>query len=143
MPQEVRAKLRLPQLDEGIDLLAETHEGSFWAIQSKFRSERDGTLTRKDLDTFTSLTFVACTGISLAVVAHTLSTRIRKRHLMGNTVEIGLDRWTALDETHWSLITAALRGPPTRPDPRTPRRHQEQAVAAALRHYGSGPLVGV
>jgi hypothetical protein len=86
VPQEVRAKLRLPQLDEGIDLVAETHEGTFWAIQSKFRSERNGTLTRKDLDTFTSLTFVACTGISLAVVAHTLSKPIRKRHLMGNTV---------------------------------------------------------
>ena len=62
VPQEVRAKLRLPQLDEGIDLVAETYEGTFWAIQSKFRSERDGTLTRKDLDTFTSLAFVTCTG---------------------------------------------------------------------------------
>src|SRR5215203_5997545 len=65
VPQEVRAKLRLPQLDEGIDLLAETHEGAFWAIQSKFRSDIKGTLTRKKLDTFTSLAFVACTGISL------------------------------------------------------------------------------
>ena len=79
VPQEVRAKLRLPQLDEGIDLIAETYEGTFWAIQSKFRSERDGTLTRKDLDTFTSLAFVAFTGISVAVVAHTLSKPIRKR----------------------------------------------------------------
>jgi predicted helicase len=136
VPQEVRTQLCLPQLDEGIDLIAETHEGTFWAIQSKFRSERDGTLTRKDLDTFTSLAFVACTGISLAVVAHTLSKPIRKRHLMGNTVEIGFDRWAALDETHWSLISAALRGRPLKPDPRTPRPHQEQAVAAALRHYG-------
>ena len=42
----------------------------------------------------------------------------------------------ALRQTHWSLITAALRGRPTRPDPRTPRPHQEQAVAAAMRHYG-------
>ena len=67
VPEKVRAKLRLPQLDEGIDLVAETHEGAFWAIQSKFRSDREGTLTRKKLDTFKSLAFVACTGISLAV----------------------------------------------------------------------------
>src|SRR5215213_10080815 len=39
VPQEVRAKLRLPQLDEGIDLLAETHDRAFWAIQCKFRSD--------------------------------------------------------------------------------------------------------
>jgi len=57
---------------------------------------------------------------------------------MGNTVEIGLDRWAALDETHWSLITAALSGRPARPEPRTPRPHQERAVAAASRHYREG-----
>src|SRR5215203_3950943 len=51
VPQEIHAKLCLPQLDEGIDLVAETHQGTFWAIQSIFRSERNGTLTRKDLDT--------------------------------------------------------------------------------------------
>src|SRR5215208_816795 len=47
VPEKVSAKLRLPKLDEGIDLIAETHDGTFWAIQSKFRSGRDGTLTRK------------------------------------------------------------------------------------------------
>jgi len=136
VPQEIHARLRLPQLDEGIDLVAETHEGASWAIQAKFRSNRQDTLTRKDLDTFTSLAFVACTGISLAVVAHTSSKPIRKRHLMGSTVEIGLDRWNALDATRWSLIAAALTGRPARPEPRTPRAHQEQAVAASMRHYG-------
>src|SRR4051812_5948982 len=112
VPQEVRSRLRLPLLDEGIDLLAEAYEGAFWAIQCKFRSDPDSTLTRKDLDTFTSLAFVACTGISLAVVAHTSSRSIRKRHLMGSLVEIGLDRWLALDEGRWSLVKAALKGCP-------------------------------
>src|SRR5215207_6536545 len=65
VPEKVRAKLRLPQSDEGIDLIAETYEGTFWAIQSKFRSDTEGALTRKKLDTFTSLAFVGCTGISL------------------------------------------------------------------------------
>src|SRR3954467_9215083 len=97
VPQEIHARLRLPQLDEGIDLVAETHEGASWAIQAKFRSNRQDTLTRKDLDTFTSLAFVACTGISLAVVAHTSSTPIRKRHLMGDTAEIGTTTSTGHD----------------------------------------------
>jgi predicted helicase len=135
VPEKIRTKLRLPQLDEGIDLVAETHEGTFWAIQSKFRSERDGRLTRKDLDTFTALTFVACTGISVAVVAHTLSKPIRKRHLMGNTVEIGLERWLALDELHWSLIKSGLRGKPIPAEPRQPKQHQQKAVLAASQHF--------
>jgi predicted helicase len=142
VPHEVRAKLRLPQFDEGIDLIAETHERTFWAIQAKFRSERDGTLTRKDLDTFTSLAFVACTGISVAVVAHTLSKPIRKRHLMGNTVEIGLERWLALDELHWSLIKSGLRGKPTPPEPRQPRPHQQKAISAASQHFANGATRG-
>src|SRR5215208_1517187 len=142
IPENVRAKLRLPQLGEGIDLIAETYEGTFWAIQSKFRSKRDDTLTRKDLDTFTSLAFVACTGISAAGVAHTLSKPIRKRHLMGNTVEIGLERWLALDEVHWSLIKSGLRGKPTPPEPRQPRPHQQKAVSAASQHFAGGATRG-
>src|SRR5687768_9850339 len=29
VPEEVRARLRLPLLDEGVDLIAETYEGAF------------------------------------------------------------------------------------------------------------------
>ena len=135
VPDEISKRLDLPRVDEGIDLLAETHDGAFWAVQCKFRSDPTSTLTRKMLDTFTSLAFVACTGISLAVVAHTSSRPIRKRHLMGDTVEIGWDRWLTLDEGRWALITAALHGRAAQPDPRLPRLHQQQAVTAALRHY--------
>ena len=34
---KIRAYLNLPNCDEGIDLIAETHEGNCWAIQSKLR----------------------------------------------------------------------------------------------------------
>ena len=34
VPHEIRAKLRLPELDEGIDLIAESYEGAFRAIQA-------------------------------------------------------------------------------------------------------------
>ena len=35
--------------DEGIDHVSETVEGTFWAIQCKFRSKTDKPLTRRDL----------------------------------------------------------------------------------------------
>ena len=47
VPPDVRKLLALPTLDEGIDFIARTRHGEYWAIQSKFRSQHDKPLTRK------------------------------------------------------------------------------------------------
>jgi predicted helicase len=57
VPPAICQRLNLPSLDEGIDLIARTKHGEYWAIQSKFRSERDKALSRRALGTFTSLAF--------------------------------------------------------------------------------------
>jgi predicted helicase len=108
VPPGVCRRLDLPSLDEGIDLIACTRHGEYWAIQSKFR-ERDQPLTRRELGTFTSLAFNTCSDIALAVVAHTSSKPVSKRHLMRDTTEIGLDRWQGLDREAWGLIVAKDR----------------------------------
>jgi len=133
VPDEVRARLGLPASDEGIDLLAETHQGDLWAVQCKFHSNPDRAVTRQELGTFIALASVA--GLSQRVVAHTSVKPIRKRTLLGETVELGLDRWLSLDNQAWSLITAPLQGRPVRPEPRAPRPHQREALAAARRHF--------
>src|SRR6476660_3726857 len=135
VPPNVRKRLALPILDEGIDFIARTRRGKYWAIQSKFRSQHDKPLTRRELGTFTSLAFNTCNNIALAVVAHTASKPVSKRHLMRNTTEIGLDRWQSLDQAAWSLIVAKLKGRSAAPKARTPRPHQSTAVAAAKAHF--------
>src|SRR6266550_3539982 len=65
VPPEVRRRLDLPTLDEGIDFIARTRHGKYWAIQSKFRSEHDKSLTRRELGTFTSLAFNTCSNVAL------------------------------------------------------------------------------
>src|SRR5215813_8542612 len=97
VPADIRRRLNLPGPDEGIDLIARTRRGEYWAIQSKFRSQRDKPLNRRELGTFTSLAFNTCNNIALAIVAHTCTKPVSKRHLMRNTVEIGLDRWQAIE----------------------------------------------
>src|SRR5215467_13608834 len=106
VPPDVCRRINLPFRDEGIDLIARTRRGEYWAIQAKFRSV-DEPLNRRELGTFASLAFNTCNNIALAVVAHTSTKPISKRHLMRNTVEIGLDRWRSLD---WSLIVRNLKG---------------------------------
>ncbi len=135
VPTDVRTRLHLVKRDEGIDLIAETRRGEYWAIQCKFRSNRDQPLTWRELSTFTSLAFVSCRGIALAVVAHTCSKPVGKRHLMGNTVEIGLDRWLSLDDEAWSLLQTKLNRKRPHPQPRTPMPHQQAAIEAATTHF--------
>jgi hypothetical protein len=89
----------------------------------------------KELGTFTSLAFNTCSNIALAVVAHTASKPVSKRHLMRNTTEIGLDRWQSLDQEAWSLIVGKLSGKSTSPKARSPRPHQSAAVSAAKTHF--------
>ena len=136
VPVDVRRRLNLPgPRDEGIDLIARTRQGKYWAIQAKFRSQPDKPLNRTALSTFTSLAFHTCINVSLAVVAHTATKPVGKRHLMPNTVEIGLDRWRSLDRKGWTLIVGRLKGRSARPRPRSPRRHQRDAISAAKRHF--------
>jgi predicted helicase len=139
VPADIRRRLNLPgPRDEGIDLIARTRQGKYWAIQAKFRSERDKPLSRRALGTFTSLAFNTCSDISLAVVAHTATKPVSKRHLMRNTVEIGLDRWQSLDHEAWSLIVGRVKERATRPKPRSPKPHQRNAISAATRHFIGG-----
>jgi predicted helicase len=136
-------RLDLPSRDEGIDLIACTRHGEYWAIQSKFRSERDKPLNRRELGTFSSLAFNTCSNIALAVVAHTCSKPVSKHHLMRNTTEIGLDRWQSLDQEAWRLIVAKLKGRSVRPKARCPKPHQLAAISAAKKHFiGDGATRG-
>ena len=135
VPADIRKRLNLPGPDEGIDLIARTRRGEYWAIQTKFRSQRDIPLNRRELGTFTSLAFNTCNDIALAVVAHTSTKPVSKRHLMRNTVEIGLDRWQSLDPSTWSLIVGRLKGRSARPQPRSPKPHQRKAISRAKIHF--------
>jgi predicted helicase len=136
IPPDIRHRLNLPgPRDEGIDLIARTRQGKYWAVQAKFRTEPDKRLTRRELGTFTSLAFNTCNDIALAIVAHTGSEPPGKHHLMRKTVEIGLDRWRSLDHEVWSLIVGRLKGRAARPEPRSPMSHQCEAISAAKEHF--------
>jgi predicted helicase len=77
-------------------------------------------------------TWNICRNINLAIVAHTSSLPIRKRKLLRDTREIGLDRWLSAD---WSLIVRNLKGKSIRPQPRNPRPDQLRAITAAKKHF--------
>jgi len=138
VPPAVRQKLRLPATDKGIDLVAETLKGEFWAIQCKYRQNTDQQLTHTDISTFTSLTFQACKGFSFALVC---STTERVTSLYRGEERIGfcaLDTWQELDAEFFGLLRAKLTNKPVILKPCEPRPHQEKAVRDGLEHFAKG-----
>lgn len=135
IPKDIREKLNLPTTDEGIDLVAETFTGEFWAIQCKFKGQNQ-TPTYKELSTFGNLANSYCKNISLALLVHTGEKGVRKRKLLGeNYTEIGLDFWLGLTNEDWDRIHKHLKGKSIRPKPKAPRSHQQRAINDATDHY--------
>ena len=138
VPPAVRQRLKLPATDKGIDLVAETHKGEFWAIQCKYRQNTDQQLTHTDISTFTSLTFQACKGFSFALVC---STTERVTSLYRGEERIGfcaLDTWQELDTEFFDQLRAKLTNKPAVLKPCSPRPHQENAVRDGLEHFSKG-----
>ncbi len=138
VPPRVARKLNLPSNDEGIDLIAKTRDGEFWAIQAKYRSDNSTALNTRDLAKFSQLSFAHCKEIALGVVAHTTSKPVRKRKLLGNVVEIGLARWLELTPEEWAAIRAKAAERKYKPAKRKPRDHQKAAVKNVRQYYLKG-----
>ena len=70
VPEAIHSQLNLPHSDQGIDLIGETLTGEFWAIQAKYRTDTDTSLTHRELATFTSLASTVCRGYQLQPHLH-------------------------------------------------------------------------
>src|SRR5579862_6117345 len=86
VPDSVRRHLGLPRSDEGIDLIAKTHAGDYWAVQCKFHNS-SATATRGELATFTDLAFGVCRNVSLGLVCTPANRRSRKLRLHKDRLE--------------------------------------------------------
>jgi superfamily II DNA or RNA helicase len=136
VPATIAKRLNLPPSDEGIDGIAQTHDGEFWSFQCKFLANHRSTLTKNDLDGFSHLSFTHCKGITKALVLHTSSAPIRKHKILGIS-EVGLREFEGLDEDGWAAIRAAVGKSGhsvVTHKPRQPRPHQDAAVAAITAH---------
>ena len=135
VPRNVARKLNLPKADEGIDLIAKTRSGYFWAIQAKYRSDGKTALNTRDLAKFSQLSFAYCKNINFGVVAHTTDKPVRKKELLGNVAEIGLSRWLELTADDWAAIRAHAKGGKHKPAKLKPKPHQEAALKRIRGHY--------
>ena len=135
VPLAIARKLKLPATDQGIDLVAETNDGEFWAVQCKYRQETDHSLTWREISTFTGLAFGVCRGFAFGIIA---STTERITHVLKDQERIGfcaLDVWQGLDTDFFARLRAHLAHKAEAPKPAKPRPHQTAATKDGHHHY--------
>lgn len=138
VPAELRARLRLPGRDMGIDLVAETHTGEFWAIQAKYRAATAGTVTFGELSTFSSLAFHVCAGAFAYALVCTTTERITATLTgLNNLGTETAETWAALPADFFAYLSAPTATPPPPLTPRPPRPHQTQAVERAVAYFAT------
>lgn len=137
--EDLRRKLNLPSTDEGIDLIAETFDGKYWAIQSKYRSDPKDTLTVKgDLATFANLAFNNCKNISLGLVMTTADKPPLKTKLLKGVSFVTLESFLELDDNNfegWNLIKAKSDHKTIIPKALSPRPHQVKAIKNTIEYF--------
>lgn len=130
--------------DTGIDLVAQTHEGDFWAIQCKCYSEE----TRIDKPAVDS--FLATSGKLIATddgeVPFAQRLWISTTNNWGPEAEVTIEsqvppvaRLSLYDlessPVDWDALQAGLSGSSARKARKTPRPHQENAIASVHEHF--------
>ena len=135
VPTSLAKRLKLPSGDQGIDLVAETKDGEYWAIQSKYRQESDQSITWREISTFTGLAFGVCREFSYGLIA---STTERITNVLQHQDRIGfaaLDVWQGLDEEFFKRLQNHLYHKREVLKPRLPRPHQNKAIADAITYF--------
>ncbi len=135
VPTSLAKRLKLPSSDQGIDLVAETKDGEYWAIQSKYRQESDQSITWREISTFTGLAFGVCREFSYGLIA---STTERITNVLQHQDRIGfaaLDVWQGLDEEFFKRLQNHLYHKREVLKPRLPRPHQNKAIADAITYF--------
>ncbi len=137
VPTDLKKHLNLPDNDEGIDLVAETREGCYWAIQCKYRSDELKSLTRPHVDTFISMALKVCKNFELALVCTTLDRFSHKlSKFYGNEISLCCgDVWRSLNETFFHRLHSYIDGKIVLPGKHEPRPHQQTAITKAHQHF--------
>ncbi len=127
-PAEVRRRLNLPVRDKGFDGVIRRHDGRYTVLQVKYRAGRRAPSWR-ELSTWLGVSDRA-DGVLLFSNADDLPPEARGRKRFGS---VRADKLDALGSGDFSRFASFLRGSKIERVPPSPRPHQREAVADALR----------
>ena len=135
VPSKVRKELNLTEKDLGIDIIAETKLGDYWAVQCKYREDENHALTWRELSTFTGLALGVSKNVTFALVAYN-GDRITKVLTEADRVGfITSETWHRLDSDFFARAFVPPSQTAPKLKPYLPRPYQERAISNAAKHY--------
>ena len=110
IPSSVIKKLKLPSNDQGIDLIAETFEGTFWAIQCKYLQNEEQRLSHRTISTFVSLSTGIAENISHCLVCTTVDDFAKIYKGKSTIGFVNSDEWRKIDYHFFDWLRIKLSG---------------------------------
>lgn len=135
VPHDVRQATNLPPKDQGIDLVAKTRDGEYWAIQAKYRTDSLSALSWPDVATFTGLAFGTCKQISFGLLCTTTERLSRTLPEYPNLGFCTNEVWRHLDAEFFARLRAHVSRVSVPLVSFNPKPHQLEAVEKAKNHY--------
>ena len=134
-PSKVLEEIGLPQHDLGIDLIAKSGD-DYHAIQCKYHSDRNQSVTFKEVSTFISL-LESNTKLTQGYICSTADLTSRNfQKLKTKPINLILsDSWEELDKEFFKNINAFLTDKKVELVPFKPREHQVKALNEAIKYF--------
>ncbi len=135
VPSSVLKKLNLPTNDQGIDLIAETIEGNYWAIQCKYLQDENQRLSHRAISTFVSLSTGIAENITYCLVCSTVDEYAKIYEGKENIGFCNSDEWRKLDKVFFDWLRNKLSGKEKKLIPVKPKSHQVKALKEATNYF--------
>ncbi len=138
VPLSVLKKLNLPTNDQGIDLIAETIEGKYWAIQCKYLQDEEQRLSHRAISTFVSLSTGIAENITYCLVCTTVDEYAKIYEGKENIGFCNSDEWRKLDKIFFDWVRNKLSGKEKKLIAYKPKPHQVKALKEATNYFIKG-----
>lgn len=137
VPNNIKKHLNLPLNDEGIDLIAQTKEDEYWAIQCKYRSDELSSISREDIATFLDVSHNICKNISHKLICSTATSQSYKfDKLYDDKISFLLsDTWNSLDNHFFNKLHLLTENQKVIFEPFVPKPHQQRAIENAQKYF--------
>jgi len=139
LPFDVIQTLDLPTPEIGVDLIVQTKDAGYWAIQCKFHQDSSNNVSYNEVSTFFSVTerentFQQLSHRLISTSAIEISKNVTKLH----DTKLGFitsSHFKVLDKKRFKQIHACIKGLQFTPDPYTPREHQIRAIKKTKEYF--------
>ena len=127
--------LQLPRQDLGIDLLAKSGS-EYHAIQCKYHSDKNNSISNKEISTFTSL-LANKKKLTYGYICSTALNTSRNFNKLEieNISNILYDTWSTLDQDFFDNARKILQNKKPKEKPFVPKPHQKNAIKLAHKHF--------